>query len=511
MPTTPDRPDGRSAGSGDERVPTEPAEPAVESRETVRVDTANHETRRVDTANHETRRVDPANHKTRRVDVRAGIAGRPTVPLDRETVQLPGQRKAPDRAGRAPLIVAAGFATLWAALVSYLPVAAVIGLARTLEGAGGLGGAATAGLAAWLLGHGVPLGTSIGPLALAPLLLTLLAAWRLNRAGLHVTRAIGARHSGSTRAALLVAGVVGFWYAVLGALAASVISRPGMEVAAGRTALNLFVIGAAGAAAGSLRSTGALGGLARTVPPALRHGIRTGMVACLLILAAGAAFAGLSVAVGGGEAADMIAAYRTGVAGQAGITLVSLAYGGNSAVWAAAYLLGPGFSLGADSSVRVTEVAVGPLPTLPLLSGLPSGPMGATGALLLAVPVVAGLYAGWLLTQRITGALAERAQAARARLERAQTVRIPTSRPTAKPDAELAPWPLLFGAALIAGPVGGLLLGLLAWVSGGSLGGGRLAQIGPVPWQVALVTTGVVAVSATLGAALARTIRPPRR
>jgi hypothetical protein len=527
MPFKPDRPDGRSAGSGEQSEPTETAPPAAGERAVAepaageraagadvsgaaaRADAAA-AARSRDTAR-DTVRVDLANHETRRVDVRP--PARPTVQLDRETVRLdpgnretvkvPGQRRPPERAGRAPLIVAAGFATLWAALVSYLPVAAVIGLARTLEGAGGLGGAAGTGLAAWLLGHGVPLGTPIGPLALAPLLLTLLAAWRLNRAGLHVTRAIGARRSGSPRDALLVAVTVGAWYAAYGALAALIISGPGMTVSAGRAALHLFVVGVAGALVGSLRSTAALGVLARRIPPALRHGIRTGVVAALLILAAGAAFAGLSVAVGGGEAADMIAAYRTGVAGQAGITLVSLAYGGNGAIWAAAYLLGPGFALGADSTVRLTEVTVGPLPTLPLLSGLPDGPMGATGALLLAVPVVAGMFAGWLLTRRLVRGLAERAQAARVRAGRT-----PSAPPPGKPHADLPSWALVLGAAVLGGPIGGLMLGALAWLSGGSLGGGRLAEIGPVPWQIAVVATGVIAVSSALGAAAARVFGP---
>jgi hypothetical protein len=487
MPITPDRPDGRPAGSAEEPLPAEPDQAAADHRETVRVDTANHE--------------------TRPVDVGAAGPARPTVRLDRETVlldranhetvKLPGQRRPADRSGRAPLIVAAGAATFWAALVSYLPVAAVIGLARTLEGAGGLGGAATTGLAAWLLGHGVPLGTSLGPLALAPLLLTLLALWRLNRAGLHITRAIGARHSGSPRDALAVAGAAGVWYALIGALAAAIISGPGTEISAARAAVHLFLLGAAGALVGSLRSTDALAVVARRIPRMLRHGIRTGLVAALLILAAGAVFTGLAVAVGGGEAADMIAAYRTGVAGQAGITLVSLAYGGNAAVWAAAYLLGPGFALGTDSSVRLTEVAVGPLPTLPLLSGLPDGPMGATGALLLAVPVLAAMVAGWLLTRRLIRGLAERA--------RAERLQPPVARPPAVAGTDLPPWSLVLGAGLLAGPVAGLVLGALAGLSGGSLGGGRLADIGPVPWQVALVATGVVAASAAIGAAAART------
>jgi hypothetical protein len=126
-------------------------------------------------------------------------------------------------------------------------------------------------------------------------------------------------------------------------------------------------------------------------------------------------------------------------------------------------------------------VTVGPLPTLPLLAGLPSGPMGATGALLLAVPVLAAMFAGWLLTQRLRR----------------------------DPEARIPKWPLLLGSAALAGPVAGVVLGLLALISGGSLGNGRLSDIGPVPWQVALVATAVVAVSATIGAAAARTFRKP--
>jgi hypothetical protein len=109
--------------------------------------------------------------------------------------------------------------------------------------------------------------------------------------------------------------------------------------------------------------------------------------------------------------------------------------------------------------------------------------MGATGALLLAVPVLAGMFAGWLLVQRLRG-----------------------------PEATTPAWPLVLGSAALAGPVAGVVLGVLAAFSGGSLGGGRLSEIGPVPWQVALVSAAVVAVSVALGATAARALgRSPRR
>jgi uncharacterized protein DUF6350 len=419
-----------------------------------------------------------------------GDGAHPTVLVDdrtlgaRETVKVPGQRRPPQPSRRAPLPVAAAFATIWAALLSYLPVAAVIGMARTIEGEGGLGGAAHAGLAGWLLGHGVPIGTSIGALGLAPLLLTTLIVWRLNRAGLHVTRAIGTRHSGKIGDALLVGFAIGLFYSLLGSLSGLVVDAPHTEVSSGHAAINFFLLGTGGALFGALRGTDALSVLARRAPQVLRHGVRTGMVAALLLLAAAGAVAGLSIAVGGGQAADMISAYRAGVAGQAGITLVSLAYGANGVVWSAAYLLGPGFALGTGSAVRLTEVTAGPLPTLPLLSGLPNGPMGAAGIALLAIPVVVGLAAGWLMIRRVM-----------------------SDRPDRSKPAEL-PWSLVFGGGLLAGPVAGVLIGLLCVFSSGPLGDGRMAMIGSDPWQVGLVATAVVAVSATIGAAACRIFGP---
>jgi Family of unknown function (DUF6350) len=495
MPTTPDRPDGRSAGSDDPFAAAEAESPAA--RETVRVDRAPARPAAADGAAVDRPAADRAR-RTEVVDSAAVNARRETVRIGqhelghRATVKLPNQRRSVDQAGRAPLIVAAAFATLWAAILSVVPIAAVIGLARTLEGAGGLGGATMAGLAGWLLGHGVPIETPIGPLALAPLLVTLLAAWRLDRAGLHVIRAIGARHTGSVRSALLVAVMVGFWYAVLGALAALIVDGPGSQVSAGRALLNYFVLGFLAALVGALRSTDSLVVLARRMPRVLRHGLRTGLISALFILAAGALGTGLSVAIGAGQAADMIHAYRTGVAGQAGITLLSLAYGANAAVWAAAYLLGPGFLLGAGSAIRLTEVSVGPLPTLPLLAGLPNGPMGATGTVLLAVPILAGGAAGWLLARRL--------------------MRSRPAQPGAPvPPRREPPWPVVVGSSLLAGPVAGVVLGMLAWMSGGSLGDGRMSVIGPDPWQIGLVAAAVVAVSASIGAALCRAFRAPRR
>ncbi|MFE9688400.1 DUF6350 family protein [Micromonospora sp. NPDC005806] len=393
-------------------------------------------------------------------------------------VPAPRSREAPRR--RAPLPVAAGVAAGWAAVTSWLPVTVVLGLAQLSEDGGSLTGAMRAGLAGWLLGHGVPLETSAGPLGLAPLALTALAVWRLTRAGVHVTRAIGARGGRSPGRALTVAVAVGIGYALLGALAAVAVSAGGLRVSPVRAGLTFAVVGTLAALVGAARATGVSVLLARRSPPALRDGLRTGLVAGLLLLGAGAGAAGLSVATGGGDAADMIGAYRTGVAGQAGITLVSLAYAPNATVWSASYLLGPGFAVGTDTAIRTNEVSVGALPAVPLLAGLPRGPVDEFGVGLLAVPVLAGMAAGWLLARRLTRIAAE--------------------------ERTVLGWPALLAPAALAGPVAGVLLGVAAAASGGPLGGGRLAEIGPAAWLVAGVATLVVAIGALLGAAAVKAL-----
>ncbi|GIG89546.1 cell division protein PerM [Plantactinospora endophytica] len=387
----------------------------------------------------------------------------------------------PGRSGRAPLAVAAAVAAGWAALVSYLPVAVVLGAARFAEGSGDVVGAARLGLAGWLLGHGVPLQTDAGVLGLPPLALAMLAAWRVNRAGVHVSRAVRVRDRPMPGRALGVAVAVGIGYGLFGALAALLLGSGGPTAAPLRAGLTLAGFGTLAALVGAVRASGVLVLLARRTPLVLRDGLRTGVVAAMLLLGAGAGAAGLAVATGGGEAGDMIGAYHTGVRGQAGITLVSLGYAPNAAVWAASYLLGPGFAVGTDTVVRTSEVSIGALPAVPLLAGLPQGPLGGIGGAVLAVPVLAGMAAGWLLARRRMRSAVER-------------------------NAAPPGWAVLLGAAAVGGPVAGALLGAAAFLSGGPLGGGRLAEVGPDYWQVTAGATVVVMVGTLIGAAAARAV-----
>jgi hypothetical protein len=388
------------------------------------------------------------------------------------------------------VLLAAAVTATWAAIVSYASVLAVVALLVLVSGGAPVPVVLRFGTGGWLLAHGVPLTTGAGPLGLTPLAVSALAAWRVNRAGVHTARAIGARRAGSAgrpvaasvRLAALAAACVALCYGLLGALAAAAVAgrdwtaRP---LAAGLTCGG-FALLAAGA--GAAAESGATARLWRRLPRVLRDAVRTGLVAALLVLGAGAAVAGVTVAVAGGEAGSMFASYHTGVAGQAGLTLLCLVFAPNLASWAAAYLVGPGFAVGVGTTVSAAKVNLGALPAVPVLAGLPTTPVSGWTAPLLGLPLAAGMAAGALLIRR----------QARER--------------TGRPGAPVPGWGPVVLAGLVAGPVAGVLLGLAAWASGGPLGSGRLAHTGPAVLPVALVAAGVVAVGALIGAATMRVL-----
>jgi len=399
------------------------------------------------------------------------------------TIQRAAPRTEPRPArrpvGRARLLVAAPVAAAWAAGVSFLPVFGLVVLGAAGSGSSS-GPAFRLSLSIWLLGHGVPLVTPDQRVSLVPLAITTLAAWRIARAGLHAGRAIGAHRHRTVRPAAAAAAAVALPYAGLGWVAGSFARTPAIAVSPTRAALTLGAFALAVATLGALAGHGGLRERVAALPVPAVDAVRTGIIAVLLVLAAGAATAGVALALRGPEATDLLGSYRAGVLGQAGITVVCLAYAPNLAVWTASYLLGPGFAVGAGTLVSPGAVTVGPLPALPVLAGLPSGPATGFAAALIAVPVLAALAAGWLLARR--------------RMRGAAGV----------------DWSGLLVAAAGSGPVAGLLMALAALVSGGGLGTGRLAILGPVSWRVGLFTAGAVAIGALLGTGVGRVLRAQR-
>lgn len=407
----------------------------------------------------------------------ADLIGPPRRPSDDElagmpTVKIPWGR--PPRRG-APLLVAAAINTLWATALSFGMVVVVVLLARVSLGQRPNGPELPIALAGWLLAHGVPLKTNIGQIGLVPLTITLFAIWRLSRAGVHTTRGTAGRGTGSVRHALRVAAAIGVVYGLFGVVAAFALSRPDVSVQPWRAGVHLLVLGAGAGLLGSLRATGAVRTVARATPLLFRDALRTGVVAALLLAGVGAGISGLAIAISGREAVRIFEAYPSGLAGQAGVTLVCLAYAPNIAAWSAAYLLGPGFVVGAGTAVQPGGIAIAQMPPLPVLAGLPDGALDGPLWILVALPPLTGLAAGLLMVRR------------RLRPRRSRSGDMVTPVPR---------WGRMFGSAGLGGLVAGVLSGALAWAASGRLDGGKPFPVGSVMWQVALFAALAVAVGA---------------
>lgn len=390
----------------------------------------------------------------------------------------------PTRRG-APLPLAALVAAVWASVVSYAPVVALAFLGAWGSGAP-TAGVARVSAAAWLLAHGVPVQTPAGSITLVPLALTVLAVWRVARAGVHASRAIGGhRHPRLGRA--LAAGVaVGVAYAAVGGGLAAVAGSPTVGLSPWRAAITLGVFGAVAASAGALAHAHARARkrIQLAVPRGVRDAARSGTAAVALLVAAGATAAGASLAVHGGAAAEILGSYQAGVHGQAGITVLCLVYLPNLAIWAAAYVLGPGFAVGTATIVSPGEVVLGSLPGLPVFAALPTtGPTGAA-PVLLAVPLLVGVAVGAHQVRRSLRGL-----------------------------SPARSWREMLVVVALVGPVAGTLLLALGWASAGALGSDRLATLGPTDWRIGVLTALVVGFGAVIGAALAAlpARRPPGR
>jgi hypothetical protein len=125
----------------------------------------------------------------------------------------------------------------------------------------------------------------------------------------------------------------------------------------------------------------------------------------------------------------------------------------NATLFTGSYLLGPGFAVGASTVVTPTGVALGPLPMFPLLAALPdAGPTPAWSVALLAVPPLIAAVAVYRALRRY---------------------------PTTRWD-EAA----LRGAG--AGLLCAVVFALLAALSRGAVGPGRMTDVGPFVFQVLL-------------------------
>jgi hypothetical protein len=350
---------------------------------------------------------------------------------------------------------------------------------------GGLSGVLRSAGLLWLVAHHVEVTVhGVGRIGLLPLGLVLLPGALIERAGRwmtstgHVTQL---RHVGY--AALAIALPYTLFTGAVAVASRTPAAAPSLwqAVCAG------FLVALVASGFGAARGLAPWRRLAARVAPRPRSVI-LGMVAALAVLTAcGALLAGASLAVHLTAYRKAVAALSPGAGGSALLLLAGLSYLPNSVIWAIAYMLGPGFSFGTGTAVSPSGSALGPVPAFPALAALPTGTGPAfpawLGFFVLAVPYLAGALAG-LMTVRIA--------------------------PT--PFLEAAP---LWG--LLTGTLAAVVIGFGAKFSGGPLGAGRLAAVGPAGAEAGLVAVLEVGVTAALvaGAAnwllLRRHIRRIRR
>ncbi|MEO7124157.1 MAG: DUF6350 family protein, partial [Lacisediminihabitans sp.] len=173
-----------------------------------------------------------------------------------------------------------------------------------------------------------------------------------------------------------------------------------------------------------------------------------------------------------GNYAGIIALYEgahAGVLGGITLTIGQVAFLPNLVIWAASWLVGPGFAIGAGSAVSPLGTSLGPLPAIPMLGALPTGDF-AFGFLGLLIPVLCGFLAALVIRPRILRTVG---------------------------DAHRTRWMLVAGFVMAI--AGGVVLGMLAWASAGAAGPGRLADVGPSPLLVGAFAALEIGIAATIG------------
>lgn len=194
---------------------------------------------------------------------------------------------------------------------------------------------------------------------------------------------------------------------------------------------------------------------------ALRGG--AAMVAALMAVAS--IVTALAIVIAYARIITLYESLHTEWLGGIAVTLAQLLLLPTVVVWAASWLVGPGFAIGTGSLVSPLGTTLGPIPAIPLFGAIPEG-SSVMGYLGLLAPVVAAFLVGAVLgpgmRRRFDGTL-------------------------------------LVVAAVGMAIVGGILLGVLAGFASGSAGPGRLGDVGPNPWAVGGWATVQFAIAGTIG------------
>ncbi|MHA7271272.1 cell division protein PerM [Arthrobacter sp. HLT1-20] len=355
----------------------------------------------------------------------------------------------------------------------------------------------------WLVGHGVSLhltqitGPSsatveTGIFSLLPLGLVLIPFFLSWRSGRRLARA---SYTDQLWQPLVGAVVL---YAAAGLATAFVCSVPGIEAPLLASMLIPAIPAAAGLIVGSRLEAGswsrligvnAADWISKTSQDQRWAGsyawtvVSSGFLAIMAALSLSALMLTVNLAMRWNDIIGVYQALRPGAIGGAALTLAQLAFMPNLAIWALAWAGGDGFSLGLGSSVSPLGTSVAPVPPIPLLAALPTGTL-TWGFAALVIPISAGLLAGWWFVRAGENHFDEWVSLK----VRQRWLSLPLS--------------TLFLGAVIAA-VAAVLSGVLFWLSQGSIGLGRLTELGPDPITAALWVGAEVGIGVMAGSLLA--------
>ncbi|MFI1119726.1 DUF6350 family protein [Streptomyces hygroscopicus] len=365
----------------------------------------------------------------------------------------------------------------------------------------------------WLLGHGADLvrtqtlsGHS-APVGLTPLLLSVVPCWLLYRAGQHAVYQAEPDEDGGqwvpeesvvdprTAFAWVTGG-----YLLVGTAAVLYASSGPLHVAPLSALLHLPVFAGAIAAVGvwtadgrcPLRLPGRVSTALRRLPGAdrtarvaaslaarswcrrrrLAAALRAGTSGLVVLLGSGALLTATSMLSHAGAVQMTFLNLSNVWSGQFAVLLVNLALLPNAIVWGAAYGVGAGFTVGGGSVVAPLGITSYPqLPHFPLVAALPSEGLG--GPLVWLTGIAAGTSVAWF-----TGVAA-------------------APRPGRGEPRPSWGWGETLVLATLAAVGCAAAMALLAGVSGGPLGIGILADLGPSWWRTGMITlawTGMIGV-----------------
>ncbi len=339
-----------------------------------------------------------------------------------------------------------------AAALGALPafVGLLVVLVLTLLGAlavphaeAGVGEALGAGSALWLALGGAHLTLGAATITLTPLLGLAFLVW--------LARVAARRSLGGDEPPRVVAAWVG-GYALVGLLALAISQAGPITPSVLSSLLPLVVVPVVGLLLAHGLPPQADPFLDR-VPVTLRRAWRPGLHGAVLALALGALLVVVAVALGASRVWHVQSGLGAGWWGGVVVVLTQLAFLPNLGAWTLSFAAGPGFSLTAGAQTTWSQAEAGVLPMIPVLAAHPqSGPLPWVTHLLVLLPVGLGAWVGHRALQEVP------------RLSRTST--------------KLA-------VVLTSVGVTALVVGLVDVLGGGSLGAGRLADVGaPAPMLV---------------------------